>query len=70
MKGFANEEIDALLKSIDRTLKRLNLRLPQLLDTMSGIATSMQQIRSKLTNGPEIPELTETVNQNTPRIDD
>ena len=71
MKGFVNKEIDALLKNIDGTLKRLNMGLPQLLENMNGIATSMQQIRSRLKPmNQNTSELTETVNQNTAKIDD
>ena len=66
-----HRDISTVLTSIDVTVTELNQRLPQLLENINGITTSIQQIseseiRSTTHN---IQEITETVNQSIAKID-
>ena len=67
-----HRDISTLLTSVDGTVTELNQRLPQLLENINGITTSIQQIseseiRSTTHN---IQEITDTMNQNIAKIDE
>ena len=67
-----HREVSALLISLDVTVTELNQKLPQLLENISGITASVQQmseseIRATTHN---IQEITGTVNQNIAKVDE
>ncbi len=67
-----HHEVSALLISLDVTVTELNQKLPQLLENISGITASVQQmseseIRATTHN---IQEITETVNHNIAKINE
>ena len=67
-----HKDVSTLLTSIDGTVTELNQRLPQLLENINGITTSIQQISQSEIRATthNIQEITETINQNIAKIDE
>ena len=67
-----HRDVSTLLTSLDGTVTELNQKLPQLLENISGITASIQQIsESEIRQTTHnIQEITETVNQNITKVDE
>ena len=67
-----HREVSTLLISLDVTVTELNQRLPQLLENISGITASVQQISESEIRPTthNIQEITGTVNHNIAKIDE
>lgn len=66
-----HHEVSALFTSLDATVTELNRKLPQLLENISGITASVQQISESEIRATthNIQEITGTVNQNIAKTD-
>lgn len=67
-----HRDVSTLLTSLDVTVTELNQKLPQLLENINGITTSIQQISESEIRPTthNIQEITETVNENIAKIDE
>ena len=67
-----HRDLSNLLTSVDGTVTELNQKLPQLLENITGITDSIQQISESEIQPTthNIQQITETVNQNIAKIDE
>jgi uncharacterized protein YoxC len=67
-----HRDLSTLLTSMDGTVTELNQKLPQLLENVTGITASIQQISESEIQPTthNIQKITETVNQNIEKIDE
>ena len=67
-----HSDLSNLLTSVDGTVTELNQKLPQLLENITGITASIEQISESEIQPTthNIQQITETVNQNIAKIDE